>query len=1047
MRRWLFSLQRLRVPRSEGRLSTASVLGAALLVFCALSEIAGAAGVERIKREKQPNLGPRESAQEVESHFKLPAGFAIRLVATEPDIANPMTICVDEHGALWVTEAHTYRWGTNGSPFQPPTNPIKRMELGPDGRAAKTIIAADGFPEPVIGVCICNGKLYATCLNELFAMDIASDGKLTHRKLLVKDAAVPWNPFGMYRVQVGPDDKLWLCIADHPGSEPVTLTGADGRVLRLAGKSGGLVRCNRDGSDLEMIGQGFRAPYAFDIDPWGHVWHISNGEGSPNLYVHVIPGTDYGYASRQASYAWLAGQEPLSPPVHDIGAGANTAALHYYSAQFPREYWGDVFIANWGSHGANPSNRDIRRFRRAHSLSSIEGKGRGEVVPSRGKERRDCTGTSDSELVEVEKFLTTSDPMFRPTGLVLAPDGGLYLLDWHGRDDENDKTGRIFKISYTDPHRSQPEDGLVKSEVRNPTSDFNRSLASVAANQEVSRLGHPNHVVREQAARVLVQAGDGALEPLGRVAERGEPLAAATAVWALSRINAPAAAQALTRGLRHSDARVRAHALRQLRQAAGQALSADTRGSHEVLVAPAELARLAAPLLKDHDAEVRVEAALAQDSPATVTRGLLAALDAAPNGRLLYQIGLHLGRRGDAASVLTLVRSTNSEFQRAGLIALDTARYEQTPLLQAMKELAPEALEEVPPADFGQKLAWLQRHKPELLSREWARLDSGELRLTTAAETLAALTMLESTPTKVPAKFLLATLESADPRVQESALRVVRQSTAGQELFLTPTLKVLHSTKFTTTRLEAIFTLGSFGKAVRADEWLWCLQNHETAAATLRSLREMERQPELAKSILAAAPGLAAREPQLAEDLLLTLHALGVQADRCGSSPVEAKPQRSKSALAASVLSRLPKASATLGRFSFRSSRTGCAKCHCTQPGEVSFGPNLAGIGVASQQEYLIESILEPSKVIKTGFQTETIETTDGRVLTGLVEAASGRLLMKISPEEQVTVPLHQVRSRAISQLSPMPEGLESAMSEAELADLVAYLASLKAAQ
>jgi putative heme-binding domain-containing protein len=143
----------------------------------------------------------------------------------------------------------------------------------------------------------------------------------------------------------------------------------------------------------------------------------------------------------------------------------------------------------------------------------------------------------------------------------------------------------------------------------------------------------------------------------------------------------------------------------------------------------------------------------------------------------------------------------------------------------------------------------------------------------------------------------------------------------------------------------------------------------------------------------------------------------------------------------------LPGASTTLGRLSFQSSLAGCAKCHSTKPGEAIFGPSLADIGAASQPDYLVESILEPSKVIKTGFQTETIETSDGRLLTGLVEAASGGLLVKISPEEQVTVPLNQVKSRAASSVSPMPEGLDAAMSEAELADVVAWLGSLKAAR
>lgn len=76
------------------------------------------------------------SADKVESDFQLPAGFAIHRVAAEPDLANSMTLCVDEVGAVFVSEAHTYRYGPQGSPVQPPSNPIKRIEVGSDGRAA-----------------------------------------------------------------------------------------------------------------------------------------------------------------------------------------------------------------------------------------------------------------------------------------------------------------------------------------------------------------------------------------------------------------------------------------------------------------------------------------------------------------------------------------------------------------------------------------------------------------------------------------------------------------------------------------------------------------------------------------------------------------------------------------------------------------------------------------------------------------------------------------------------------------------------------------------
>lgn len=427
-------------------------------------------------------------AQMAVEHFTLPAGFDLQLVAAEPDIVNPMTMCVDEHGVIYATEAHTYRWGTNGSPFNPPSNPIKRLTLGPDGRAASTVVVADGFTDPVVGICTRAGKIYATSLNELFSMEVGPEGKGVNRKLLVKDAATEWNPFGMYRVQIGPDDRLWLSIADHPRGQPVELTGSDGRQIRLSGKSGGMVRCRLDGSELEIVAQGLRAPYAFDVDPWGHLWYISNGEGSPNIFVHVIPGLDYGYASRNLSYGWLAGAEPLSPPVRDMGAGANTSALHYYSAMLPQEFWGDIFISNWGSHGQGSRNRMVSRFRRA-------------------KDGISRLGTADTALTETTPFLTTSDPMFRPTGMVLAPDGGLYLIDWHGQDDENDKSGRIFKITYRGGDKSEP--------VKTPTSEAIARLKPAAL---VPLLSHSNHLVRELAERALVNAGPSAVKPLSRVA-------------------------------------------------------------------------------------------------------------------------------------------------------------------------------------------------------------------------------------------------------------------------------------------------------------------------------------------------------------------------------------------------------------------------------------------------------------------------------------------------------------------------------------------------
>jgi putative heme-binding domain-containing protein len=915
------------------------------------------------------------SADKVESDFQLPAGFAIRLVAAEPDLANPMTLCVDEGGAAFVSEAHTYRYGPQGSPVQPPSNPIKRIEVGSDGRAARVTVAAAGFPHPVMGLHARAGTLYATCLNELFAMDIGADGRLSNRRLLVKDAAVPWNPFGMYRVVVGPDDWLWLSIGDHPDSVPVTLTGADGRKVQLRGQSGGMVRCRRDGTGLELVVQGFRAPYAFDFDPWGHLWHISNGEGSPNLYVHVIPGLDYGYRSRPVDYPWLAGKAPLSPPVRDMGAGANTAALHYYSSQFPDEYCGAVFVANWGSHGENPANREITLWRRR-------------------ADGADRTGTADHALTGGEKFLTTRDPHFRPTGLAHAPDGALYLIDWHGRDDESDLTGRLLKISRTSPAM----EALPSRE----------AIATMPAAETVKWLGHPNYFVREQAVRSLANAGDTALGALDGAAQSGEPLTAAQAVWALARMSTPSASEAMARATLNRDARVRAHALRQLR--------------HSPLP-PARQAELARPLLADPDAEVRLEAALALDSPAATGTGLLAALEIAREARLRHQIGFELARRGNVASLEMLRLSASAEHRRVAMIAADNARLEKTALAELVKDWS---LDLAPPRFTAERLA---------------RLEAGGEPLGESGDKLVALASIAAVKSAPPPhRLLLELLRDAAWPVQVEALRTVRLVASGDAAHRQAVLELARSAANGLVKLEAVYTAADLAEGTTTDDWQRWLHDADVAVATaaLRASRLHPRPSEMRQWLSQQLPAVATRHPSLAGEVRFIQHHAHTSVVAPASTPPD------NPALAAEVLEQLPRASATLGRLVFTTPQFACTACHSDTPGESLTGPSLAGLGAAAQPAYIVESILDPSRVLKTGWALESVATSDGGSLTGRVTADEGVLTVAAFGAEPVRIALADVKSRATLPVSPMPSGLAAGLTAGELADLTAWLLSLK---
>ena len=93
--------------------------------------------------------------------------------------------------------------------------------------------------------------------------------------------------------------------------------------------------------------------------------------------------------------------------------------------------------------------------------------------------------------------------------------------------------------------------------------------------------------------------------------------------------------------------------------------------------------------------------------------------------------------------------------------------------------------------------------------------------------------------------------------------------------------------------------------------------------------------------------------------------------------------------------------------------------------------------------EYLVESVLYPSKVIKTGFDAEKIETKSGKVHQGLVKE-EGDFFRVLNHEGEIRVPKNDVETRTISKLSIMPEGQENQMSRREFLDLIFFLQTLK---
>src|ERR1700730_4546395 len=79
-------------------------------------------------------LGKPLTAEEQKTHFVVPKGFEVELVAAEPQVINPITMTLDQKGRIYVSESHPYRYGPSGSPVKPFTNPIVRLDPLPDNK-------------------------------------------------------------------------------------------------------------------------------------------------------------------------------------------------------------------------------------------------------------------------------------------------------------------------------------------------------------------------------------------------------------------------------------------------------------------------------------------------------------------------------------------------------------------------------------------------------------------------------------------------------------------------------------------------------------------------------------------------------------------------------------------------------------------------------------------------------------------------------------------------------------------------------------------------
>jgi putative membrane-bound dehydrogenase-like protein len=133
------------------------------------------------------------------------------------------------------------------------------------------------------------------------------------------------------------------------------------------------------------------------------------------------------------------------------------------------------------------------------------------------------------------------------------------------------------------------------------------------------------------------------------------------------------------------------------------------------------------------------------------------------------------------------------------------------------------------------------------------------------------------------------------------------------------------------------------------------------------------------------------------------------------------------------------------GREIFNAEKSACIKCHRLGDQGGAIGPDLTGAGRRFSKIHIIESILEPSRAIAPAFRNLSIRLKDGQELTGIrVAESESALTLGDGQGQSHTLQKEQIEELQILELSLMPEGLESGLTDQEFVDLVAFLADQK---
>ena len=584
-------------------------------------------------------LGSPEKAFDL---MQVPEAFSKQLIATEPQVMDPVAFCFDDDGNILVAESFRQEQGVednrsssfwldwdialqsvderlymykhfadqrkNGMEYYSEfEDRIRKLQdTDGDGVFETATIFADGFNEPLdgtgAGVLALGDVVYYTCIPHLWAIKSIEDKDSLLQGFGVRTAL---RGHDMHGLALGLDGRLYWSIGDR--GYHIELD--DGTELHSPGE-GAVFRSEFDGSNLEVFHHGLRNPQELEFDKYGNLFTGDNNSDAADKarLVYCVEGGETGWrmeyqtldgANERGPWVTENGWNPhaddrpawILPAIDIIGSGPS-GLVAYPGAGFPDRYKDHFFMCDFRG-GAEYSN--VLSF-------AIEPDG------------------ANFKMVDLHPFAEK----VLCTDVGFGYDGKMVISDW-GEGWTGNEEGRLYSV-WNEEHVAEGDVSTI----------FRQGFENQTTEALIVMLPHVDRRVRIRSQYEL--ANRKSVDELVETLQTKNQLARIHAMWALAMIHR------------------------------------NTSLSHMEHIYP---------LLDDEDSEIRAQACkILGEAHYTKAFSKIVSLIDDTNPRVSYFATIATGYLGNAkdAIVAMLERNNNEDvyLRHAGVVALSKTQYAAT---------------------------------------------------------------------------------------------------------------------------------------------------------------------------------------------------------------------------------------------------------------------------------------------------------------------------------------------------------------------------------